>query len=316
MIPRFVPFGTTAPAEALAVDGAVAGARAVYSHWQGDHTTPAALAADTSTGMLVRAASDEARWLQQFPVVCNNHIDADGLLSVLGACRPALARAHAKLLIAAATAGDFTTWTGEGGYRLLLRLHQLIRGAQASGAGWEQRLLETVVADGEALVTSDDLPGKDERDLACRQALAAIERLRHTPPKIHGRVAVVRWQRQLGHASDTFLGVYAPDDLPLIALSTAIAPQLFQLLLEDTGAGLIVDFSAPRHSWAKTVDLPSVPWPDLGGLAAELRAEEPEVAWTARPGAEKIGFTCLLASQNPSQFAADRLIAACADALT
>ncbi len=316
MIPRFVPFGTTAPTEALAVDGAVAGARAIYSHWQGDHTTPAALAADTSTAMLVQAASDEARWLQPFPVVCNNHIDADGLLSVLGACRPALARSHAEILIAAATASDFTIWTGEAGYRLMLRLHQLIRSAQTGGAGWEQRLLETMVADGEALVNRDDLPGKDERDLACRQAVAAIERLRHTPPEIHGRIAVVRWQRQLGHASDTFLGVYAPDDQPLIALSTAIAPQLFQLLLEDTGAGLIVDFSAPRHSWAKTVDLPSVSWPELGGLAAKLRTEEPDVAWTARPGAEKIGFTCLLASQGPSQLAPDRIIAACADALT
>ncbi len=315
MIPRFVPRSVSAPDDALAVDGAVSGARAIYSHWQGDHTTPAELQADTSTGMLVRAAADEARWLKSFPLVCNNHIDADGLLSILCACRPALARSHAEVLIAAATAGDFTTWTGEAGYRLMLRLHQLIRAQQAAGEGWEQRTLDAVVANAEILVTSDEALGKDERDHACRQVTAAITRLRHSPPQFMRRLAIMHWQRQLGHVSDTFLSVYQPDDQPLIALSTVIPPTLFQLLLEDTADGTIVDLSAPRHSWAKTVDLPTISWPDFTALAADLQQREPGVGWTARPGAEAVGFTCLLASRGPSHLDPAVLMSACANAL-
>lgn len=316
MIARFVPFGVTAPAEALAVDGAVAGARAIYSHWQGDHTTPAELAADTSTGMLVRAAADATRWLTPFPIVCNNHIDADGLLSVMCACHPDLARQYAPLLIAAATAGDFTIWTGEPGYRLMLRLHQLIREQQRLGDGWEQRTLDVVVASAKALIASDEHPGRDERDAAVTQATTAISRLIQTPPDQHGRVAVVQWQRRLGHASDTFLSVFQPDDQPLIALSTVIPPTHFHLLIEETADGVIVDLSAPRHSWARTVDLPAITWPDLRPLAAELKQREPQVAWTARPGAEAVGYTCLLASRGASRLDPASVIAACVNALT
>ena len=315
MIARFVPFGVSAPAEALAVDGAVTGARAIYSHWQGDHTTPVELSADTSTGMLIRAAADEQRWLSAFPIVCNNHIDADGLLSVLCACRPDLARRHAPLLLAAATTGDFTMWRGEPGYRLVLRLHQIIRDQQARGDGWEQRCIDLVISTADTLVTSDDRAGRDERDAAVAQVAAAIARLSLVLPVIIGRLAVVRWQRQLGHASDTFLSVFQPDDQPLLPLSTVIPPTHFQLLLEETSAGMVVDLSAPRHSWARTVDLPTVTWPDLTDLAADFKQREPDVAWTARPGAESVGFTCLLASRGTSRLDPAAIIAACANAL-
>ena len=331
MIARFVPLGAAAPAEALAVDGAVIGTRAIYSHWQGNHTTPNELAADTSTGMLVRAAADEVRWLTPFSVVCNNHIDADGLLSLLCACRPDLARQHAPLLIAAATAGDFTTWTGEPGYRLLLRLHQLIRDQQALGSGWEQRTLDVLLASAEILLTSDEYANRPERDAAVAQVTATIDRLIQAPPVLIGRMAVVRWQRRLGHASDTFLSVYQPDDLPLMALSAVIPATHFQLLIEDTPIGIIVDLSAPRHSWARTVDLPTIAWPDLSAVAAELKLAElkqaefkqaefkqaePTVAWTARPGAEAVGYTCLLASRGASRLDPAAVIAACANVFT
>jgi hypothetical protein len=104
---RFVPFGSSAPHGSLAVDAGVTGAAATYSHWQGAQATPAQLLADTSTGILVRAAGDPRRWLDGFPVVCNNHIDADGLLAALFALRPDLAARYGAVAIAAAEAGDF-----------------------------------------------------------------------------------------------------------------------------------------------------------------------------------------------------------------
>ena len=311
--PRFIPFGTTAPAGSLAVDGAVAGAAVIYSHWQGDHTTPPEIAADTSTGMLVRAAFDEARWLAPFATVVNNHIDADGLLSVLAACRPDLARQHAPRLIAAATTGDFTAWTGALAYDVVLCLHQAIRDAQAEGDGWEQRCLDRVICDADALLTGE-WPGADERRAAIAQVEAAIAN--PPAPMLHGRLAVVRWTRRIGHASDTFLDIHRPDDLPLLALSTRIVPERFQLLLEVRTDGITVWLDAPRHSWARTVDLPSVAWPDLAPLVAQLRTREPDVPWVARPEAALVGFTCLLASRSPSRLPVDDLIqriaAACA----
>ncbi len=308
LTPRFVPAGAMAPIDALAIDGAVPGARAVYSHWQGDHTTPAELQADTSTGMLVRAATDPDRWLAPFAGVVNNHVDADGLLSLLAACRPGLAVRHAPLLIAAATTGDFTVWTGERPFDLVLRLHQLIRGLQAGGPGWEQRCLEAAVAAGDDLL-GGSWPGEDERRAAIAQAVAAIAQ----PPaiRIDADLAVVTWERRRGHRSDGFLTVYEPDDLPLLALSTRIPPHCFQLLCEGTAEGAVIVLDAPRHSWARTVDLPTVPWPDLASLAAELRAAEPALAWCARPAAAETGFTCLLASCGPSRMDLAGIVAAC-----
>ena len=304
-IARFVPMGEAAPTGSLAIDGAVPGAAAIYSHWQGDHTTPEALAADTSTGMLVRAAFDEARWLAPFDVVCNHHIDADGLLTVLCACRPDLARTHAPRLIAAATAGDFTLWTGAIAYDLLLRVHQHIALHQSSGPGWEQRCLVGLLAQADQLLTGE-WPGEDARRAAIAQVEQAIRTL--PSPTLLGRLAVLRWRQVLGHATDTFLTVFKPDDLPLIALSTRMPAGHFQLLIQDTADGCYVQVDAPRHSWARTVDLPTVAWPDCTALAAALAAEEPAAGWIARPQAAEIGFTCLLACRHPSRIAVDALV--------
>jgi hypothetical protein len=310
LTPEFVSFGTTAPPHALGVDGAVAGAAAIYSHWQGDHTTPPELAADTSTGMLVRAAADPARWLAPFETVCNNHIDGDGVLSVLCALRPDLALAHAPRLIAAATAGDFSQWTGATAFDLLLRVHQLINRVQATGPGWEQRVLEAVGAEADALLTGS-WPGEATRANAIADVEAAIDRLIRTPPSVHGRLAMVRWRRQIGHCSDLFTwlaGPFARDDLPLPALATAIAPTHFQLLCEETAEGWQVQLDAPRHSWARTVDLPAVVWPDLTAVAQALAAREPAAGWVCRPGAGELGFTCLLGAPRPSRLAPETLI--------
>lgn len=318
MIPQFVPFGGTAPAGALAIDGAVADAAAIYSHWQGDHTTPTELAADTSTAMLVRAAQDPTRWLAPFPVACNNHLDADGLLSLLAACRPDLAQIHAARLIAAATAGDFAMWTGPVAYDLLLRVHQLIRTVEASGPGWEQRCMNEVVAQADTLLTGP-WPDAEDRAAAIAQTTAAIAHLQRDPPRIHGRLAIVRWQRHHGRA-DSYNTVYQPDDLPLLALSTVIPPTCFQLLLESAADGLRMNLDAPRHSWARTIDLPAVPWPDVTGLAAGLHAGDPSVDWLTRPAAQALGFTCLLGSARDAQpagcrLSADHLITACSSVI-
>ena len=321
--PLFVPFGASAPAKALAVDGTVAGTAATYSHWQGGHVTPPELLADTSTGMAVLAAREPARWLAPYTSVCNNHVDADGILSMLACCRPDLARAHGAHLVAAAACGDFAHWHGAAACDLALRVHQVIVAERAGGVGWEQRALDRALGAADALVC-----GEWHGAAVRRGAIATVETgiawLNAHPPLLRGRLAVVAWTRVHGHADDHFTWLDDPgaDDLPLLALSTAIPHGRFQLLLETvpdsgvgTSGGLNVRLDAPRHSWARTVDLPAVGWPDLGGLQAMLAGRDAAAGWTARPQASELGFTCLLGTRQPTTLAAETLIEMCCAAV-
>jgi len=319
--PLFVPFGAAVPERSLAVDGTVGGTAATYSHWQGGHVTPPELLADTSTGMTVLAAREPERWLAPYRHICNNHVDADGILSMLACCRPDLARAHGALMVAAAACGDFVHWHGPAACDLALRVHQIIGAERSGGVGWEQRALDRALANADALIAGD-WNGASVRRAGTSSVESGIAWLNAHPPLLRGRLAVVAWARVHGHADDHFAWLDDPgaDDLPLLALSTAVPHGRFQLLLEavkGTGknAEISVRLDAPRHSWARTVDLPAVPWPDLGGLQAMLSARDPVAGWTARPQASELGFTCLLGTRQPTRLPAEAVIELCCAAV-
>lgn len=289
MIPRVVAPGAAAPPGSLAVDGDPPGAAAYLSHWPGTPLPPAAFAADSATGLVVRAAAAPG-WLDPFPTACNNHLDADGLLALVAACRPDLARAHAPLLEGAAEAGDFGAWPGPAAFRLLLRVHQHLR----AHGGEAQACAEQAVAEAERLFAEAG-QADGERDAQTAQVEAAIAAL---PSCLHlrPRLALVRWRRRHGHAWDQFNVVYAADDLPLWALAPHCGDTRFQLLVEEAADGRRCCLDAPRHSWARTVHRPAVPWPDLASLAARLQAEERGGGvWTTGAAARAVGFTTLLA---------------------
>jgi hypothetical protein len=292
--PVILAEGEIAAPGTLAVDAPVPGAAAVYSHWQDGGATPVELLADTSTAMLVRAAEDEARWLAPFTTVANHHVDADGLLALACACRPDLARRHGPLLIAAAEAGDFTNWTGPAAFRLMVAIHQRMRD-QPNGTA-----LACAITDGlDALITESQQPDA-ERDAAVTQVEDTIARLQRREGFAiadHGPCWSIAWTRRLGHATDVFGSIYRPDDLPLWALDAVVPRHVFQLTSERTDDGWNHVLEAPRHSWARTVDRPSVAWPDLTMLAEDLARQEPEVRWCARPAAGGIAFTGLLSGR-------------------
>ena len=296
MRPRFLAAGETAPADALVVDSAVAGGRLTLSHWQGSPEVAADLADDTSTGIVLRAVRDPARFAG-CSVVCNDHVDADGLLAVASACRPEVATLHADQLVGAAEAGDFTAWPEPPGLALMLVLHRLVLAEQAGGAGWEQRCYQRVVDQLPTVIAAAagaDIAVAVAGFAAARQRIErrsgiAIDRL--------GDLAEIRWRRQSGHAWSRFLVVDADDDLPLHALGGLLPDTCFHLLAEDTGAGIVYALDAPRHSWARTVRRPHVRWPNLA--RARLRLGELELdrcRWVVRPEAQRAGFVCQLAS--------------------
>jgi hypothetical protein len=289
MRPLILAPGVPAPAGALAVDGDTPGAAAYLSHWPGTPEPPAAYAADTATGMALRAAA--SGWLDRFSLVCNNHLDADGLLALVACCRPACALRHADVLEAAAEAGDFTLWRGPRAHRLLLAVHQLLRRHQ----GHDQAALDEAMERPEDLIAAADRPDP-ERDAEIAQIETAL-----VGPAIHGVVsagglAIVRWTRRLGHRWDVFGAVHQPDDLPQAAIAASLADDDFQLAIEDSGSGPVIVWSAPGHSWARTVVRPRVSWPDAGALAAALQQDERNPGrWVAGAEARRVGFTVLLA---------------------
>jgi hypothetical protein len=298
MRPRYLATGESPPVEALVVDSAVAGGALTLSHWHDSPAVPADIADDTSAGIVLRALRDPAR-LAPFTLVCNNHVDADGLIAIAAACRPEDALPHATMLIAAAEAGDFTAWADADALALMVALHRLILQETASGTGWEQRCYDRVVDTLPALIAAAAAPDP--------ATAAAVARFRAARQRIEARdgiaidrlgdLAEIRWRRRAGHAWDQFLAIDAEDDLPLHALGGLLPETCFQLRAEDTGAGIVYALDAPRHSWARTVRRPVVRWPDLS--RARLRLEELDrgrCRWVLRPEAQRAGFVCQLAS--------------------
>lgn len=106
---EFVPFEEVRGREHVVVDGPwSAGTVLGLSHWP-DGGVPDALAADTSAEIVVNYL-DGSPTGPVVDIVTNNHFDEDGLLAawLLLERPPAPVRAAA---VAAATAGDFHTWT-------------------------------------------------------------------------------------------------------------------------------------------------------------------------------------------------------------
>ena len=302
---RFVPFGSSAPHGSLAVDAGVAGATATYSHWQGAQATPPQLLADTSTGILVQAAGDPRRWLDAFPLVCNNHIDADGLLAATFALRPELALDHSVVAIAAAEAGDFCEWPGEAGFRLMLRLHQVLRdlGDQRREGTWEESAYQQVIAEAPRWF-AEAAESDPERDAEVARVAETIRRLsaRHGF-SVHddGRLLTIAWSARLGHPCDQFspIAIGRPDDLPVWAIHGAypgLARRRVQLLAMATPAGTQYRLEGPRHAWARTVDRPGWSAPALIQVAERLQGlERNAVQWICGALANRLGMTCVLA---------------------
>jgi hypothetical protein len=293
----FIAQGQSAPVDALVVDGTLAGGAAVYSHWKDAPPPPAELDADTSTEMALHAARDPRRWLDPYPSACNGHVDADGLLSLAAACAPDLALRHAGLLIGAAEAGDFRAWPGEHAFRLMLRVHQLVRDQQARGGAWEQRCFDAAAGELEALI-ADCGRADDERDAetaAVTERIGLLSRRDGYTFAGDGRLSVVRWRSRLGHPCDAFTRVRLPDDAPPWALSAVLPERAFQLLAIEVGDGIAYQLDAPRWSWARTPRRGSVAWPDLSGVARRLQQRERGGCRWSREVSE-LAFTCRLAS--------------------
>lgn len=285
--PVFVERDGACPPKAVSVDGNVAGAALTLSHWHEAPLPPVGIRGDTGTGMVL-AAIDAGLLADGVPVV-SEHIDADGLLAIMVACRPDLA-ASRDLILAAAECGDFARWTGERPFRLMLVLHQLIKRLRDAEGDWEQAAADSVVGDVDALLAATDAADPQRDSSVARHLAARATRSVHADPLL-SRIA---WDRVHGHHWDVFLDIDSADDAPIRALSSLLPDTACQLWSERSGNGWTHVVDAPRHAWARTWNLPAFTAPDLAPTCAALQTlERNPVTWTIRP---RCSFSGLLAS--------------------
>jgi len=93
------------------------------SHWRGNQTPPE-FQADTSTEIAIKFVTHPShhQYLQDYPILSNNHFDTDGLLAVWTVLSPHSALPQRDLLIQAAEAGDFSEFTTEKALKINLLL--------------------------------------------------------------------------------------------------------------------------------------------------------------------------------------------------
>ncbi|NRA37938.1 MAG: hypothetical protein HRU15_07350 [Planctomycetes bacterium] len=298
----FIDEGVTAPENCLCVDGVIPGAAACYSHWlDASDDCPQELRHDLSTGMVLRAAESPEKYLDSYAVVANNHIDADGLLSMAVACDPSLIE-YRELFLSAAAYGDFTHFTSEAGARFALCLHQYIVRAMEEGGAWQQACVDMVVPQMRKIIQESILPNPDrdqqvERILKCKRSLnLGIIALEH-----HENLSLVSTMYKSGHFMEGPTTVNQEDDIPPWALWDMVPHDAYQLLCLNNVNGTAFQLDGPRHAWAKTWDLPQLEYADFSAVRDQLQAmEKNDVTWLSRPQTADIGFVCGLASANMS----------------
>lgn len=84
------------------------GADLELSHWL-PNRPPKRLKADSSTQICLNFAA-AGQDLDAYDLALNNHVDIDGVLSILAVVEPELALAHRATLVQAAESGDFLDW--------------------------------------------------------------------------------------------------------------------------------------------------------------------------------------------------------------
>lgn len=268
----FVPFGATAPPEAIACDGLVEGAGLHASHWGGNRT-PAHLKADTSVEIALRVAAEGP---PPGALVTNNHFDADGVLAVYALMDPELAGQHAGLITAAAEAGDFDEWPAdERGLRLEMAVRALAAGARGERDAYVRTLPElgALIEDVDA---RRDLWGEEWEALLAaerRAAEGAVEVARE------GRVAV-------------FVHRPGVDELPGAVLSRRQPEGATRWLLafEEEG-GWSYKYERPRWAWADTVRRPQIKAPSRNAIAQDLGE-----GWAIKG---EMGMTGILRTERP-----------------
>ena len=253
---EFVPYGRRAPPGSAGCDGLVPGAVLDLSHWPRNRT-PARLKADTSVEIVLRFVRE--RSAHDIARVVNNHFDTDGVLAVWCALHPEVARAHERLVIAAAEVGDFDE-RPEDPRGLWLDAAVATLAGQLSGVDAYRKvlpLLDDVISN---LSAREDLWGtayqafEEERRRAEEGGLT-VERV--------GRIAMFVPDPRMASASAVFSG-------PVLHENAPDGVDRWLVARPERGNRWSYRYERPRYAWADTVSRPKIPIPRRGPMKAAL----------------------------------------------
>jgi hypothetical protein len=253
---QFVADSYRGQTRAISCDGIVPGAALDLTHWQGNRT-PRRFKADTSTEIALKfVASPEAAEEWSNAVVCNNHFDTDGLLSIWALLEPEEAMDCLELLVAAAEAGDFDEWPElERGLWLDAAIRALAAGARDDEAAYQAAIPQ--------------LPGLI-RNLDARRDLWGPEW-----EQLQSAVAALESQKLRTARYDSLCVLaHAPGQLevpgPLLARQFLPGARRYLLAFEHSGDRFDYRYERPRYAWADTVVRPVLAAPDTAALIEKL----------------------------------------------
>jgi len=254
----------------ISVDGIVPGGGLHLTHWAGNRT-PAALKADTSTGIALRfvASPDREQLARGAEVASNNHFDADGALSVWSLLAGERAVEHAELLVAAAEAGDFSAHSGREGLKVALAIQADDGTSPLAGGAIEDdeeayRLVLPVVG--------DLLAAPDRFEPLWRDAVARVDAVMDSFASGRSRV------EENGPLSSVLLAAEVDEAASRYAISHHARGRVYLIASEAEG-GWSFRVEWPYWSWAETVDRPRVTRVDLAPLSERLAALDPSGLW-------------------------------------
>lgn len=283
---RYEPYSEIAGRPNVVVDGApMPGTVLTLSHWPGT-PTPVHLQCDLSAESAFRWRQRPGRW-PGADLVTTDHLDQDGLVSLLALVNPQAGRWRDRL-VEVARAGDFATFTDRGAARvsfalaaladpersplppvtladpgaltaeLLGRLPELVEDPDRQAGHWAEE--DAALAASEALVASGEVSIEEVPELD----LAVVTVAEGAP----GRLAT----RFMGRAD---------------------APCHPAAIHNATGCGRILIRHGARYqlvlryeSWVRVVSRRIAPRVDLAPLASALQAEESasnSARWSSQP---------------------------------
>lgn len=258
----------------VSVDGIVPGDGLHLTHWKGNRT-PAALKADSSTGIALRfvTSPDREEMARGAEVASNNHFDADGALSMWTVLSGERAAESAELLVAAAEAGDFSAHPGREGLKVALAIQAddgssplaaHLAGRPVEGEEEAYRLVLPVV--GELLADPDRF------EPLWRDPVARIDAAMEDFAAGRSRVD------EEGAISAIRLAAGTDEAAARHAISAHAGGRIYLIASEESG-GWTYRIDWPYWSWAETVDRPSVHRVDLEPLAVRLHGMDPSGRW-------------------------------------
>lgn len=229
------------------------------SHWIPNHTPPQ-YKADTSTGICLDFI-EQAPDTDAYDLVVNNHVDVDGMLAVFVLVTGAPALAHRKILVAAATMGDFWGW-GDVEAQTLFQALTLLKDRLVAEKRDPQAIYTQSLALARRVLDGEPQPAAAAGLAALAESLALIESGRVRRTLIDARLA--HYAIPLSVSAGEFdRCLHVPSFNEALSRRGLLSPQAraradaerVQLVSVESRAGWHHDLWFPGYIWADTATL-------------------------------------------------------------